>query len=271
MTPKRTAGGYRVYDDADVRLLRAMKVLVLAGWSTRAAAERVMTVGDLPLEGGLGAEQVLDPSEGVSILSQLASEADPVGIDEVLDREFDRAPFEVIADAWLLPALAELGSASQAGRVIGASDELVTEAVSSRVSAIFEASRATDEGPLILTGLPGSDKHELGMLCLATLLRRAGANGRYLGGDLPTRGWVDSVTKSRATAIVMGVATMSDVIAARDAVNGLKAKSPNLWVYAAGGAQASVHVAARPVGHNLLAAADALMSDLGILAAGPTD
>ncbi len=124
---------------------------------------------------------------------------------------------------------------------------------------------------LILTGLPGSAKHELGMLCLATLLRRAGANARYFGGDVPTKGWVESVTKSRATATVMGVTTMSEVIAARDAINVLKSSSPNIWVYVAGGAQASVHVAARPLGHNLLAAANALMSDLGILAAGPTD
>lgn len=272
VTPKRTAGGYRVYDDADVRLLRAMKVLVLAGWSTRAAAERVRVVGDLPLEAGDAVlTAVAETNDSIGVLSQLAAELDPQGIDEMLDREFGRAPFEVVADAWLLPALAELGSAWQAGRVSIGGEHLVTAAVQRRVASIYEAATPTNDGPLILAGLPGGSRHELGVLAFATLLRRAGANVRYLGSDLPTTSWVESVSQTRPVAIVLGVATMTDVIAARDAINALKATSPNVEVYVGGGAQASVHVAARPLGHNLLSAADALMSDLGILSAVPTD
>jgi MerR family transcriptional regulator, light-induced transcriptional regulator len=275
VTPKRTAGGYRVYDDADVRLLRAMKVLVLAGWSTRAAAERVRVAGDLPLTEeaarevtGVGGAQT-EANGTVGVLAELALQLDPKAIDEALDREFSRAPFEVVADDWLLPALVELGTAWQSGRVNIGGEHVVTAAVLRRVAAIFDGSPAATEGPLILAGLPGGSRHEIGVLAFATLLRRAGANVRYLGGDLPTTSWVESAGQTRPAAIVLGVATMSDVIAARDAINALRATCPGVEVYLGGGAQASVHVAAHPLGHNLLAAADALMMDLGLLGGIP--
>lgn len=269
VTPKRTAGGYRVYDDADVRLLRAMKVLVLAGWSTRDAAERVRVVGDQTMAVGLVAGQEVESDHQTGVLAELAVDLDPQAIDEALDREFGRAPFEVVADGWLLPSLVELGTAWQAGQVSIGGEHLVTAAVLRRVAALFDASPASTEGPLILAGLPGGSRHEIGVLAFATLLRRAGANVRYLGGDLPTTSWVESSAQTKPAAIVLGVATMSDVIAARDAINALRATCPNVQVYLGGGAQASVHVAAHPLGHNLLAAADALMMDLGLLGGLP--
>jgi MerR family transcriptional regulator, light-induced transcriptional regulator len=269
VSPKRTAGGYRVYDDADVRLLRAMKVLVLAGWSTRDAAERVRVVGDQPLAESLAVTPVPESDDQTGILAELAVELDPQRIDETLEREFGRAPFEVVADSWLLPALNELGNAWQAGRVSVGGEHLVTAAVLRRVAALFDASPAAAAGPLILAGLPGGSRHEIGVLSFATLLRRAGANVRYLGADLPTTSWVESSSQTKPAAIVLGVATMSDVIAARDAINALRATCPKVQVYLGGGAQASVHVAAHPLGHNLLAAADALMMDLGLLGGLP--
>jgi MerR family transcriptional regulator, light-induced transcriptional regulator len=269
VTPKRTAGGYRVYDDADVRLLRAMKVLVLAGWSTRDAAERVRVVGDQPVVDGLMAGQGIDTDHQTGVLAALALDLDPQAIDEALDREFGRAPFEVVADGWLMPSLVELGAAWQAGRVSIGGEHLVTASVLRRVAALFDASPASTDGPLILAGLPGGSRHEIGVLAFATLLRRAGANVRYLGGDLPTTSWVESSSQTKPAAIVLGVATMSDVIAARDAINALRATCPNVQVYLGGGAQASVHVAAHPLGHNLLAATDALMMDLGLLGGLP--
>src|SRR6186713_2538336 len=42
VTPTRTAGGYRVYDDAALSRLRAMRRLIDDGWSASAAAAAVV-------------------------------------------------------------------------------------------------------------------------------------------------------------------------------------------------------------------------------------
>jgi MerR family transcriptional regulator, light-induced transcriptional regulator len=266
VSPKRTAGGYRVYDDADVRRLRAMQVLVLAGWSTRSAAEKVQLDGE-DVELATLTEQVEAPivTDTIGVLAQLATQFDPPAVDEALDLEFGRGPIELVADSWLMPALAELGSAWQAGRISIGAEHLMTSAVQRRLASIFDASVPTTDGPLILTGLPGGAKHELGILTFSILLRRAGANVHYLGGDMPTPSWVESVTQLGPAAIVLGVATMGDVTSARDIVNALRATCPDVEVYVGGGAQASVHVAAHSLGHNLLSAANKMMEDLEIL------
>ncbi len=264
VSPKRTPGGYRVYDDADVRLLRAMKVLVLAGWSTRAAAEQVRAAGDASIAELDETTPVDTDHDGITLLARLALDLDPHALDEALDREFARAPFEDLVDSWLMPALAELGSWWQAGRVSIGGEHMVTAGVLRKLSAVYDAAVPVTQGPLVLTGLPGGCRHELGVLAFATLLRRAGVNVRYLGGDLPTPSWVESVSQTDPAAIVLGVSTMSDVTAARDAINALRATCPEVLVYVGGGAQAAVHVAAHPLGHNLVEAMQALVSDLAI-------
>ena len=218
------------------------------------------------LDAALAPEKALtqEANDGVAVLAQLALEYDPQAIDKALDLEFGRGSFEEIADTWLLPALAELGSAWQAGRISIGGEHLVTAAVLRRLAAVFDQAHAHTDGPLILAGLPGGSRHELGVLAFAALLRRAGANVRYLGGDLPTPSWVESVSHTNPAAIVLAVATMSDVTAARDAINALRATCPKVEVYVGGAAQATVHVAAHPLGHHLLAATETVLSDLGI-------
>src|SRR6476619_281303 len=48
VTPVRTEGGYRLYDDRGLQLLRAMGALVAAGWSPRHAAEHLRSANDSP-------------------------------------------------------------------------------------------------------------------------------------------------------------------------------------------------------------------------------
>ena len=47
--PRRTPGGYRQYDDAAIRRLRAMRRLVDDGWTPSAAAESLRDVVDADL------------------------------------------------------------------------------------------------------------------------------------------------------------------------------------------------------------------------------
>lgn len=46
VTPVRTEGGYRLYDERGLQLLRAMAALVAAGWSPRQAAEHLRSDGN---------------------------------------------------------------------------------------------------------------------------------------------------------------------------------------------------------------------------------
>ena len=71
--PTRTSAGYRLYDDAAIGRLRAMRALVNAGWSPRQAAENVASRPADELEesvsGGAGAESLSQDDESQRLVA----------------------------------------------------------------------------------------------------------------------------------------------------------------------------------------------------------
>src|SRR6478752_5294223 len=114
--PRRTAAGYRLYDDEAIDRLRAMRALVDAGWSPSAAAGAILA-GEAPvaiparddttsLEGGSGEGEV---AKRIDAFVAAAIALDSVRLERVLDEMFARGSFEEIAMDEMLPALNAVG------------------------------------------------------------------------------------------------------------------------------------------------------------------
>jgi methanogenic corrinoid protein MtbC1 len=94
------------------------------------------------------------------------------------------------------------------------------------------------------------------------MLRRAGVDVLYLGGDLPAQHWVRVVQQQRPAAVVVGTPTPADVLATRETVAALRAADPTLRVHVGGGAQFEVGQGATPLGHSVAGAARELAQAL---------
>src|SRR4051812_35828147 len=90
VTPSRTEGGYRVYDDASLRRLAAMAALVNGGLPARQAAARVLADHDLAPSGtGTGAPVPDGESFGdVDSLVEAARDLDVAALSRALDDGF---------------------------------------------------------------------------------------------------------------------------------------------------------------------------------------
>jgi len=287
VTPGRTGGGYRLYDDAAVDRLRAMRDLVGAGWAPRQAAEEVRASVRTPGTAAPPADgpdvapdapdaapdavqlpaRLPDPDGGprTSDADDLAAAAralDPLRITAVLDERFARGSFEAVVDDWLMPALHVLGEAWARGEVSTAAEHLVAHAVLRRLSAAFEAAAAGDRGPRVVIGLPPGARHELGVLAFAVAARRAGLAVTYVGADLPEDSWLDAVAKVRPHALVLAVPRQDDVPAAARVVQAVSAVHPDLRVVVGGGAQDAPGLPAPALGHRIGDAADRLAHSL---------
>jgi DNA-binding transcriptional MerR regulator/methylmalonyl-CoA mutase cobalamin-binding subunit len=235
VTPQRTPGGYRVYDEAALRRLRSMRRLIDDGWSASAAAAAIIA-GTEPAAGH-AAEGAGDATAGdragvlVEELLNAAERLDSQRIEVALDDMFAAGTYERVAEEYVIPSLRAIGDAWSAGRVAVAGEHVVSNAVLRRLAASFQASGpGRDGGRPVLVGMPPGARHELGGLIFATALRRRGIPVIYLGADLPLDDWIAAMDRTDAQAVVIGAVMPADTPMARSVAAGLRAARPEVII-----------------------------------------
>jgi MerR family transcriptional regulator, light-induced transcriptional regulator len=262
--PSRSDGGYRLYDDRALRRLSAMQALVESGWAPRQAAARVLSDESRGIDqpfadpGAPAADH--GPLGDVAALARAGADLDGAALEAALDAGFALGSYEVVVDRWLMPSLQEVGAWWRSGRLTVAGEHFVSASVQRRLAAALDAA-GRPEGPHLVVGLARDSRHELGVLAFATALRRAGANVVYVGSDLPSGSWPEAVRGHDAVAVVIGVPTVEDVPAVREAVDVLAAEAPEVAVYLGGGHQTAVG-SGEPLGHRIGSAARDLVAAL---------
>ncbi len=270
VTPQRTEGGYRLYDDGALAAIRAMSELVAGGWSPRQAAGEVLRRGvrpgaviatEAPATNGLpqGAPEHAAATED---FVRAARDMDTAALGAILDDRFGRGSFESVVDDWLMPALVAVGDAWAAGELTTAAEHLTSNAVLRRLATAFEAAANSALGPRILVGLAPGCRHELGALAFATAARRAGLTVTYLGADLPVQSWIDAVGQDSPRAVVLAAPRRRDVGPVARVAAALRAAHPTVDIGVGGGFQQEVPPPARALGHRIGEAARRLAVDL---------
>ena len=241
--PMRTDSGYRLYDEAAIDRLRAMRSLVDAGWSARQAAERVASASPeeidslAPVEPDADAVAPADATTDAFVAG--AARIDSAAIERALDEMLAAGSFERVVEHRLFPALHALGDAWSDGTVDVAGEHAASAAVARRLSMAFEAAGSPTGGRApVLVGLPPGTRHELGALAFATAARRAGLAVVYLGPDVPVASWIAAIAQTGARAIAFGALMDRDVTAADAVVAAVRDLHPEL-VIAVGGRTSS--------------------------------
>ena len=246
VSPSRTASGYRLYDDAALGVLRAMRGLIEAGWTASEAA-RAIKAGEVNIDEVVATSSALDSSrhppsaaaaQRARVIERFVSAAEsasPSGVEASLDEIFASGSFEGIVDDLIMPAATALGESWASGRMSVASEHAASAAVERRLAAAYQAAASANRVTVVV-GLPPGSRHELGAFAFAVALRRRGVGVLYLGSDVPVEAWVDVVGRTRARAAVVGVVTDADRAPATTVIDALRAAG--LDVVAVGGAAA---------------------------------
>jgi DNA-binding transcriptional MerR regulator len=222
--PDRTASGYRLYDDAAIERVRAMRQLVEEGWSASQAARQIEEHGvpaspaapPRPAPGELQRDADL-----TAVFVEAAADLDAARIETILDEQFASGSFERAVQHLVMPTLRALGDAWAEGMVSVAAEHAASHAVLRRLSAAFEAASRLDVESPVLVGLPPRSRHELGALAFATAARRRGIGVVYLGADVPESSWRDAASVTGARGVVVGIPTLEDREAAESVVHAM--------------------------------------------------
>jgi methanogenic corrinoid protein MtbC1 len=236
VAPKRSEGGYRVYDPDALARLTAMRKLIGAGWSPALAAAAIRN-GEVPVDGPPISSRMTTVDAGTCTRNFLdaAARLDVHELEASLDQGMSIGSFEHAVDSWLMPTLVALGEGWARGEIDVAGEHLASHAVLRRLSAAFEAAGSRSRGPRVVVGLPPGCQHELGGLAFATAARRNGLEVLYLGPNVPETSWLTAVARHQADAAVICVVTAADRPSAVNVVRLLAAHRPGLLV-ASGGA-----------------------------------
>jgi methanogenic corrinoid protein MtbC1 len=247
--PTRAPSGYRLYDDATLRVLLAMRSLVESGWTASEAA-RAIAAGEVSADeiagrpGGVGSGAPAERYQARMITEFVAAaeSASSDGTESVLDEMLASGSFEAVIDTLVLPAAAALGDAWATGRLSVGAEHAASAAVARRLAAMFQAAGVPGRTSVVV-GLPPGARHDLGAMAFAVALRRRGVAVLYLGRDVTVDGWVDAVTRTRAKAAVIGTVMAADAEAAAPVVEALRPLG--LRLLAVGGAAATPETASR--------------------------
>jgi DNA-binding transcriptional MerR regulator len=224
LDPVRTDGGYRLYSDADVELLRELKVRIEQGlkvseaWASiqreRGGGEVVEARPPVEAEPRRPAPEALAEAANGSMPALEGLWRQILGYLVAYDRpEADRlawelltVPFELQLDFVYFPMLREVGEGWMAGRYSIPEEHFVSGWCRERMTAMLGNVQTHRPGAAEITcATPAGEQHELGLLGLAVRLGLRGFRVSWLGSGVPVLDLVAHVQARHPWAVAISL------------------------------------------------------------------
>ena len=203
--PARSAGGFRLYSEADERRVELMRQNLREGLAAAEAAR-------LALEGA--ADSALRQTDdgrpeleaGSARLRAALDAFEEKAAQEALDDLFAAFTVETVLRVVLLPYLAELGDRWSAGEATVAQEHFASNLIRGRLLGIGRGWDGGDGPRAVLACAPG-ELHDLGLIAFGLTLNRRGWRITYLGPDTPVDSLVDAAERLKPDLVVVTATT----------------------------------------------------------------
>lgn len=229
--PERTAGGYRVYSDADVAFLRELKRLVDQGLSISEAIARVRrpTAGAGPdVTDGGRIDELLEP----------LLRFDRVRAEPVL-RWVEQLPLDVaIHEVWL-PLLRRLGDGWARGEVSVGQEHFASAIAREAAMAWFRTLGPAGSGPRAVCACAPDELHDLPLLWVAVELRRLAWRVSWLGAQVPEGDLAQFVASVKPDVVCLSGSRPGSGAALLAEARSVRASAPASTLVVLGGAGAA--------------------------------
>lgn len=211
--PKRSAGGQRLYSDADIERLSLLNRATRGGHGiSHVAALDVARldelVGEIESIAPPPPATRLSPTQAQSTVAEamgLTTRLDPVRLETLLRRSVTRHGIVAFLDSIAAPFLKAVGDAWHDGKLSVAHEHLATAVVQRIVTETTPLLTATDGNPAILIATLEGERHASGALMAAATAATDGWHVIYLGADLPTRDIVDTARRAEVRAVGISI------------------------------------------------------------------
>jgi MerR family transcriptional regulator, light-induced transcriptional regulator len=231
LQPDRTDGGYRLYSEQDIALLRWLKGQVEAGVNIgRAVAllEMKRHDGADPISNrhsgatGLQFKSTSEPEVDVPLTNMRTTDTIFQELLDVLlhfcetragtifSEAFALYPVEVVTENIIVPALVEVGERWQQNAISVVQANFVTSFLRQKVTSLFTAYTQPAVGPLAVTGSAPGEWHDIGILLVSLALRRRGWRVLYLGPNVPVAQLVGELPDLKPELVCLSATTVDN-------------------------------------------------------------
>jgi len=214
LRPVRSAGGYRLYSEADQRRVRRMQAHLANGLAAAQAAEAAIADDDSSgaAQGGAssaaagqgagGTLRVVAMTDSADSLRQALDEMDEPAAQRVLDRLLTDFTVESVLRDVVLPYLRGLGERWQQGVVTVAQEHFASHVIRGRLAGLARG-WGNGSGPRALLACPPDEQHDLALLVFGIVLNRGGWRVEFLGANTPMGDTLQVTSQTRPGLVVM--------------------------------------------------------------------
>jgi DNA-binding transcriptional MerR regulator len=214
LQPVRSAGGFRLYSEADERRVRRMQTHMARGLSAAEAAAAALGE-DEPAPQSQDSSENLETtaeSRGGGLSDRTAALARPLdGMDEpraqaALDRLFTQYTLELVLRDVVIPYLHELGERWKQGRVSVAQEHFASNVLRGRLAGLARG-WGNGTGPQAVLACPPGEQHDLALLMFGIVLHHHGWRISYLGTNTPFEELARTVAETPSDLVVLAATT----------------------------------------------------------------
>jgi DNA-binding transcriptional MerR regulator len=211
LQPGRSAGGFRLYSEADALRVRRMQAHLGRGLSAAEAAREVLgedsaARGDSG-RGGPGRAHGLDGipptvSELSGALGRALDDFDEPAAQAVLDRLLSDLSVPTALREVVMPYLAELGERWVRGTATIGQEHFASNVIRGRLSGLARG-WGSGHGPRAVLACPPGELHDIALMVFGIVLNRTGWRIDYLGANTPVEELTRTVEASRPDLVVL--------------------------------------------------------------------
>jgi methanogenic corrinoid protein MtbC1 len=210
LRPVRSAGGFRLYSEADLDRVRRMQAHLAQGLSAAEAA-RTAIDDERSVAGATDASAVdhrVGLTDAAEALARTLDEFDEPAAHAVLDWLLSTLTVETVLRDVVLPYLRELGERWQRGLVSVAQEHFASNVIRGRLASLGRG-WGHGQGPRAVLACAPGELHDIALVAFGIVLNRNGWRIEYLGANTPLDDLVSMADADRPDLVVL-VATSSD-------------------------------------------------------------
>jgi DNA-binding transcriptional MerR regulator len=182
LQPVRSAGGFRLYTEADLQRIRRMQALQSDGLSAAEAARAALNEQPAP------PSAVDEPAAGLAAEAATLARAldgyDEPAAQATLDRLFATLTVETVLRDVLLPYLHQLGERWKTGAASVAQEHFASNLIRGRLAGLARG-WGHGQGPRAVLACAPDEQHDIPLLAFGVVLNRHGWRIEYLGANTP--------------------------------------------------------------------------------------